>query len=374
MVCYERELFERLMQSGTVTNLELIISPQCNLQCTYCYMKRHNLGSQSPVMDTSTINDSIRLWATVTKNNNPFDISLFGGEPLMQLDIVEYILKLTEHNDLVKRIIIPTNAYFVNRDVENLMSRFPKLHLSLSVDGPFWDPKFRRPREEYQYLKLDYDYLISLYYKFSPRVGFHPMIYAEGVEDTFKTFKYFLTSVNDRSQAAEELIYFLPVRNPGTWSRERISTLIHQLRECYQFAKDNNYPLIKVKYNILGDFTIPRGVTCTLQQTLTVAWDGNLYPCHRLIYPQYLYGNISNYPNWNFNRFFAFQLYHRNNTVPCQHCAVGGSLKCMGGCLGAQYEYFGDPFVPIPEICQLLKAMTLNYKFITKQEDTYVLP
>jgi len=374
MGSYEQELFESIVNCSTVTSIELVLSPECNLQCTYCYMKRHNKGKDSPVMSREVITQAILLFKTLTKRQKTFRIDLFGGEPLMQLDLVEFVLAVTKDDPLISNITIPTNAYFIDKYVEDLLENFPKLHLSLSIDGPIWDPKFRQPRDEYRHLKLDYDYLIGLYHRFKPRVGFHPMIYAEGVEDFLPTFKYFLTAINDRSPDFDEFLYLLPVRNPGTWTRDRIRTLIESLREWYAFIRENGYSYGEGRYNILTFPRVTRGATCAIQMQLTVIWDGDLYPCHRLIYPQYRYGNVFDYPNWEFNRFFPFYFYHRGNAVICRKCPIDDRSKCIGGCLGAQYEYYGDPFTPIPDICTLNRALVLNRNYILGMEDRYVEP
>ena len=43
----------------------------------------------------------------------------------------------------------------------------------------------------------------------------------------------------------------------------------------------------------------------------------------------------------------------------CNQCPI--SQYCMKGCIGSQYETLNEPFCPIPDVCDLLKA---NFLFL----------
>jgi hypothetical protein len=61
---------------------------------------------------------------------------------------------------------------------------------------------------------------------------------------------------------------------------------------------------------------------------------------------------------------------HRTDLAPvCANC--WNRFACVGGCLGAQYEWSGELYLPIPSVCKLLKAKT---SFLLKMlTDTKVL-
>ena len=155
-----------VFQSPLYTSVELMLSPECNLQCAYCYMKRHNKSNESPKMSKEVIDKTIQVFKDHKQGS--FRIELFGGEPLLQLDLVEYVAQITKDDPQIESITIPTNGYVVCSDYDiiiNLLRNYPKVFLSLSVDGPYVDPIQRPPREDYAHLKLDYDKLFSLFYE-----------------------------------------------------------------------------------------------------------------------------------------------------------------------------------------------------------------
>jgi radical SAM protein with 4Fe4S-binding SPASM domain len=341
--------------------LELILSPECNLSCAYCYMKRHNLKGCSPQMPKEIIDQAIATFRSYRKT--PFQIDLFGGEPLLQIDLVRYVLETTKDDPMVALVNIPTNGYVAStypKEVGELLTTFPKLCLSFSVDGPYTDPYQRKPLEEYSHLRIDYDNLFHLFAEHPQQCGFHPMIYAETTDQLFNTFKFFVDNIKrcgPPDTPVGDVLYLLQVRNGNTWTKERVDWLIDESFRCISYVRERHINPGETKFNFLrGIGKVKRGLTCGLQTQLTVSWDGSLYPCHRLIYPEFRYGHISSLLEVNLEKLLLFYYYHRNNNLICRRCNFDSDKEtCMGGCLGAQYEYWGDPFIPIPDVCYMLK-------------------
>lgn len=359
MDSYEKILFDSYVKNTTYNNLELIISPHCNLKCKYCYMKKYNQLDKSPVMSKETIDQAIQLFSKFKTNQN-FVIELFGGEVFLQPQLIEYILQKVENNEQILSVMIPTNGYYPHL-VEKFLNTYSKLYVSLSVDG-IYNEEVNRPKHSSHPEEIDYNFLFSIYKKYPTRSGFHPMIFAETVENTYKTFQWFVENMNNPTEV-ENTLYLLPVRNPENWTENKINILIQELNQCRQYCINNNITMEKTKFNIFQQPNCQRGTTCTLQTSLMVDWYGDLYPCHRLMYPEFKFGNVFTYPHWEFNLILPFYIYHRNNNLVCNSCEINNKNNCMGGCLGAQYEYWGDPFIPIPDICQLnqkINAEVLN--------------
>ena len=353
---YERTIFDAYVKSPAFLNLELMISPHCNLRCKYCYMKRHNQLNNSPVMSKEIIDQSIKLFSEF-KTNQQFAIELFGGEVFLQPEVVEYILQKIENNSQITAVMIPTNGYYSNL-IETFLKKYPKLYISFSVDG-IYNEETNRPKHPKHSETINYDALFSIYKQYPTRSGFHPMIFAETVENTYKMFKWFVENMNDPTEV-ENTLYLLPVRNPENWTEEKINILIQELKKCKQYCIENNITMNKVMFNLFKNMNCYRGTTCTLQTYLTINWYGDLYPCHRLMYPEFKFGNVFTYPEWDFNLILPFYIYHRNNNLVCNSCKIDNKFDCMGGCLGAQYEYWGDPFIPIPDICLLNQKLAMG--------------
>lgn len=356
---YEYEMFHKIISWKYFYSIELELSPECNLNCKYCYMKRFNKGKKSPVMSKETIDQSIRLFKQL-KNDQNITIELFGGEPFLHPNLIEYVCEKTYLDNQIQCISIPTNGYFVSQNytyINNLLQKYPKILLSFSIDGEINEELNRPQRPDYN-MKLDYDPLFKLQYDYPKRCGFHPMIYAPTAHNTFKTFTWFLN--NMRKDHQEQCLYLLPVRNYDDWDKTQINTLVSNLNQCIEYLKVNNIPYKKHGFNIFNNSPINRGLTCSLQTSLFVNNQGDLHPCHRLQYPQYKFGSVYDYPNWKYERILPFYIYHRNNIVNCQSCSLPDKSICLGGCLGSQYEYWKDPFIPLPKICSLIRALKLE--------------
>lgn len=355
-ISYEQSLYENIISNQLFNSLELMVSPHCNLKCAYCYMKKYNKLDSSPIINKTTIDKAIDVFSKLKKGQR-YSIEVFGGEPLIQADVIEYILQKTKDYKQISYILIPSNGYYTS-NIESLLTKYPKLQISFSVDG-IYNESINRPKHSTCDKELDYDYLFKLYKQFPQRIGFHPMIYSKTVENTYKTAVWFVENMNNPTNV-ENSLYLLPVRNPENWNSKNIQILIDELHKFKNYCKVNHISMNHTKFNIFRMVGCPRGTTCSLQTTLAVNWDGDLYPCHRLMYPEFKYGNIHTYPKWDFNIILPFYLYHRGNSLICQSCPIQNKNNCVGGCLGAQYEYWGDPFIPIKDTCQLNQKLTME--------------
>lgn len=88
--------------------------------------------------------------------------------------------------------------------------------------------------------------------------------------------------------------------------------------------------------------------------------DLSLVPCHRLAYPELSGGHfeiqddeLKLYANEQINTYLSLIYYNSTVSPACISCEY--NAICMKGCLGAQYEKFGDVNIAIPSVCNLFK-------------------
>ena len=80
--------------------------------------------------------------------------------------------------------------------------------------------------------------------------------------------------------------------------------------------------------------------------------DGSLPFCHRLIDKPWVYGNLAT-KQFDISKAINFiSGYHHSNHPECIKCPVRN--LCHGQCVGASYEYWGDPWTPIHAICDYI--------------------
>lgn len=114
---------------------DIMIAPtmDCNARCYYCF--EHGCHHEKMTIETA---DAVVQYIKENWNGDLFNISWFGGEPLLATDIMDYIsnkLKL-ENINFISRIT--TNGYELTDDVINKALRLWHTNkIQVSIDAMF---------------------------------------------------------------------------------------------------------------------------------------------------------------------------------------------------------------------------------------------
>ena len=120
------------------TALHMIVTTlRCNSNCSYCQVSRKDLTDKSYDLNRAT---SKKIVEKIFESPSPFiKIEFQGGEPLLNFDIIKYIIELAELKNIFKKrnleFVICTNLSLINEK----MLKFLKGHnvcISTSIDGP----------------------------------------------------------------------------------------------------------------------------------------------------------------------------------------------------------------------------------------------
>lgn len=121
--------------------VEFSCSTGCNLRCKYCYSAH----------DTSVMTRDIadNFFEAVKKmmirySKDTYHISYFGGEPLLNWDIIEYTLPKFSEDPLCSSIVLISNGLLLDQYRVDFLKKY-KCGLSLSFDGLWQDSN--RPQE-----------------------------------------------------------------------------------------------------------------------------------------------------------------------------------------------------------------------------------
>lgn len=104
----------------------LLMSEECNLRCTYCYEPNGKRNKQ--VMTFDTAKSALRKFSPDSK------ITFFGGEPMMQKELMQQICEWGWENRNFNFEII-TNGQIIDRPFMRDYMRYFS-YVQLSVDGP----------------------------------------------------------------------------------------------------------------------------------------------------------------------------------------------------------------------------------------------
>lgn len=117
-------------------NLRLIIMPteQCNFRCQYCY-EGFKLGK----MDIKHQNGIIKFIQRNINNYTGIHLDWYGGEPLLALDVIDYISKnVAEICKCAKKPMtssITTNAFLLNLETYNKLQKYNLVNAQITIDG-----------------------------------------------------------------------------------------------------------------------------------------------------------------------------------------------------------------------------------------------
>lgn len=121
--------------------VKIHVSNTCNLRCKYCYAKGGNYGTDSMLMNEKTAIKVVDFLKTEKKFENIEYITFFGGEPLLNCDIIEYICENTK--DMNVKYLLQTNGTIVNSNIIRILKKY-HIILTVSLDGPQYINDFNR--------------------------------------------------------------------------------------------------------------------------------------------------------------------------------------------------------------------------------------
>lgn len=391
-------------------NIELIVSPRCNLGCKYCYVHRYrNEIFNEDVFDAEkTITNLKKFLEWMRVHEYVANIEIFSGELLAQ-DVGYQVLEtIYEYEVSVPQelrpatITIPTNFTFIcdadaTARVEAIREKLKSVGTSLCLSASF-DGKYMEQNRPYLH---DLDVVLNgkgnrddayydrcFTYAKDHGIGFHPMVYSKGIEKWKQNFDWFQEQMAKHGIPWEE-IYLLQVRNEE-WTQQNVWDLQDFIRYLYDFVWEHvghnpqnivDFLLHGRGFNLLAEpFTSTgRGLTCGIQGQFTVRLsDMMMYPCHRTGYKDFYYAQMIDDPDeifkfkiMNAELLAATYSIHKQSFPYCATCPI--KHLCVGTCLGAQYETTRNLFVPIPSVCVTMYAVVATSIECLKKYNAYHL-
>lgn len=138
----ERAAVGRIMEKRIRETEELscwiFTTDDCNLRCPYCFEK----DSMSPLTNTymeKTICEQTVHWLlqqASAKNVNQISLSFTGGEPLLNLSAIEYIVGGLENKGLHVESNMITNGVLLDTDMVKRLSALGIRTFQITLDGP----------------------------------------------------------------------------------------------------------------------------------------------------------------------------------------------------------------------------------------------
>ena len=326
----------------------LHVAHVCNLNCSYCFASQGKYHGERAVMSAEVGKRAIDFLIENSAGHRNLDIDFFGGEPLMNWDVVKVLVAYGREQEKLHgkniRFTLTTNGVLLNEEVTEFCNK--EMHnVVLSLDGrPEVHNRFRKDYAG----NGSYDRIIDNFRRFVEARG-DKSYYMRGTYTHYNTD--FLQDILHMADMGFRELSMEPVvcapGDPCALTKEDLPVLFRQYEELakemirrekegrgftfYHYMLDLcDGPCIYKRVSGCGSGTEYLAVT---------PW-GELFPCHQFVGDEkYSMGNIyDGVTNTALrDKFASCNAYSRPG---CENCWA--KLYCAGGCAANAYHATGD--------------------------------
>lgn len=170
---------------------QLVLTEKCNMACTYCYINQKPMDMTPKIFDAHYYNTLPKIMKRYGQHE--YHAALFGGEPLLNWKLIEYIVPILKKDPRCTLIIAMTNGLAFVNDYKWEYFQKNNLAISLSFDG-LWNKNNRPLKDGSSSLNL---YLEEpLKSRFSGKGGCKVMVAPECVDTMVDNYKWFVEEFN----------------------------------------------------------------------------------------------------------------------------------------------------------------------------------
>jgi uncharacterized protein len=341
---------------GYLPRLVLNISNDCNLRCGYCYAHGGNYESSRMVMPESL---ALLIMDTFYTIFDKIDlIQLFGGEPLMNVPVIEIVAKYIAENSLDTRIGIVTNGTLIDKEVISLITKY-NMNVTLSIDHEDLQDALRpHPKEDNIYGKIK-ENILELQRASGQPSQIEVVYTQEHIRRGVSVAEVLRALQNDFGKLP---IHLTPVCSDNKKFKLKNETpftdAIDDMFADSELNPESDYSLTGRIISTLR-LRYPQTNICSAGfGTISVSTSGDVFPC-------FYFTDNADFKSVNVNESLSkvkntinnMRLKYYNNrkhSLPeCESCFA--NTVCFG-CLGVNYFETGDIYMPAETHCKLVRS------------------
>ena len=362
---YEK-LATQIKRNPVVKALCLHVAHDCNLRCGYCFANTGDYHDKRGLMSFEVGKKAIDFVIENSASRKNIEIDFFGGEPLMNFDVVKQIVEYarSRENETNKkfRFTITTNGLLLTDDkIEYINSNMDNVVLSL--DG-------RKSVNDNIRKRLDdsgsYDSIVPKFKSLVDKRG-DKEYYVRG---TFTKYNLdFADDVIHINELGFKNVSVEPVvvdeSAPYAILEADLPEIFDEydkLAKIYIKRREENNPFTFFHFMVdldQGPCVIKRMSGCGAGcEYLAVTPEGDLYPCHQFVgNEQFKMGTVfEGRVNEEIkNKFENTSVYHKEE---CRKCWA--KFYCSGGCSANAYNENGDLKIPYETGCKMQRKRIEN--------------
>jgi uncharacterized protein len=348
-----------------LTGFYLFVSQECNLACSYCYGDGGEYRKSKMVMDERTADNFIDKF--ITDQNPGYLINFFGGEPLLNLPLIQKIIDRcrakTEPHGIKMVFNMTTNGTVWSDKIADFVAKNIDT-VTVSLDGPKDINDTQRPAcgnfSPYDKTLRTIGDLKKQGSRYTIRTimtknsfGRLKEIYSHNSELAGKGGVGLSTVDSDEN-------HILGLTDQE--HRALVDELVEINSESLRSLADSDNPQFN-EYTgdlckmLFGRLHRPR--PCNAGQSVAVAADGDLYPCHRFVgYQEFCIGNVNDDAPLNANYAELSQSFKETPVDKNPHCSgCWAKHLCGGSCYVISHLREGDVFKPPARYCHLKRTV-----------------
>lgn len=343
----------------SVKALCLNIAHSCNMKCTYCFASQGDFGQKPALMSNEVGQQALDFLVKASGEIKNLEVDFFGGEPLLNFDVVKSIVKygrqLEEKTNKNINFTLTTNSLLLTDEIMDFIIE-EDISIVLSLDG--------RPETNDRNRILNngtgtYEQVVA---NIKKMVSKKPISYY--VRGTF---------TRDNMDFSQDLAHIVdlgfdslslePAVGPGNEFSIKEEDLPNVLKEYERLTEVLlNYHLTGQTVNFFHyNLNLQKGPCLAKRQTgcgagveyLVVTPEGEIYPCHQFVGDRDFYmGNIADMVvDKEIKNAFA-----KNTMLAKEECRICWARNfCGGGCHANNYKSNGSIKIPDKLSCSMHK-------------------
>ena len=134
----EFEVPQTFAETPILKSLCLHIAHDCNLRCGYCFAGTGDFGGYRAMMSKETAEKAVEFAIAGSKMRHNLELDLFGGEPLMNPEVVKHVINYVRRREFETgkniKLTLTTNGTLLNDDIIQFLND-NRVMLVLSLDG-----------------------------------------------------------------------------------------------------------------------------------------------------------------------------------------------------------------------------------------------
>lgn len=348
-------------RSPVIKALCLHVAHDCNIRCAYCFASQGDFKGDRSLMPFEVGKKALDLLIANSGNRRNLEVDFFGGEPLMNFDVVkqlvEYGRSLEPIHNKNFRFTLTTNGVLLNDDnmayINENMS-----NVVLSIDGR------REVNDKMRYTISGggtYDIIVEKFKKLvEKREG--KSYYVRGTFTSnnldFSKDVIHLADLGFKSTSVEPVV--AKPTDAYAITEEHLDVLKSEYEKLAEemvvrHNEGNDFSFFHFAIDMSqGPCVVKRLSGCGAgSEYLAVTPEGDIYPCHQFVGDEHFkMGNVMA-GVLDFGLTNQFKNAHVYNKEKCRSCWA--KFYCSGGCHANAYNFNNDIFVPYDIGCELEK-------------------